>query len=102
MTKILGLFEIPQVLVVCNYCYRMFHTSEVVTPFLQGLDDSKELSIVDGIVLFGRRKGGRMVSTGVKVSVGVFLHEYPSGGSEGGVSHNKEWLGCIQHFDHWC
>ena len=61
-----------------HYSYhQMFSSGEVMMPFLQGLDDSKELSIIDGIVLIGGRKGGRMVSTGVKVSVGVFCISTP-------------------------
>ena len=84
------------------YGYQVFCAHEVVVPLFQGLDDRKEFSIVDVVVSFSRRKGGGMISTGVKVSIRVLLHEYSSGSSEGGISHDKEWLGSIQHFDHWC
>ena len=102
VAKILGLFEIPQVLMICYYGYRVFHASEVMAPLFQGLDNSKQFSVVDVVVSFGGRKGGGMISTRVKVSVRVLLHEYSSGSSEGGISHDKERLGSIQHFDHWC
>ena len=102
MAKILGLFEIPQVLMICYYGYRVFHACEVVAPLFQGLDDSEEFPVVDVVVSFSRREGGRMVSTRVKVPVRILLHEYPSGGSEGGISHDKEQFGSIWHFDYWC
>ena len=82
------------------YGYWMFHTREVVTPLLQGLDDSEEFSVVDVIVSFGGGESGRVVSAWVKVSVGVLLHEYSPGGSKGSISHDEKWLGSVQHLDH--
>ena len=72
-----------------------------MSPLFQGLDDCKELPIVDVIILLRRREGGGMISTGMEVSVGVLLHEYPSRGSKGGISHDEEGLGGVQHFDYW-
>ena len=56
--------------------YWVFSSSEVVSPFLQNLDDSKELPVIGVIVSLCRREGGRVISTGVEVSVGVLLYEY--------------------------
>ena len=98
--KILGLFEVSQVLVIRYYSYWVFSASEVVAPLLQGLDDSEKFSIIYVIVSFGGREGGRVISARMKVSIRVLLHEYPSGGGERGVGHNEEQLGCIWHFDH--
>ena len=84
------------------YSHRVFGASEIVAPLLQGLDDSEEFSVVNVIVSFGGGEGGRMISAGMKVSVGVLLHEYSSRGSEGGVGHDKERFGHIWHLDHRC
>ena len=43
-----------------------------------------------------------MVSAGMKVSIGVLLHEYPSGGSKGGIGHDEEWFRGVWYFDYWC
>ena len=88
--------------ITCNHHYRVFGSSEVVVPFLESLDEGEELPTIDVVVLLGRRKGGRVVSTRMEVPVGVFLHEYSSGGSKGGIGHDEKWLGGVQHFDHWC
>ena len=101
MAKILGLFEIPQVLMIRYYSYWVFHAREVVAPLFQSLDDSEEFSVIDVVVSFSGREGGGMISTGVKVSVRILLYEYSSGGSERGISHDKEQLGGIRHFDYW-
>ena len=102
MTKILGLFEISQILMIRYHGYRVFCASEVMAPFFQGLDDCKEFSIIDIVVSFSRREGGRTISTRVEVSVKVLLHEYSSRGSERGISHDKEQFGSVRHSDHWC
>ena len=102
MAKILGLFEISQVLVIHYYGYWVFSTSKIVAPFLQGLDDSEKFPVINIIVSLGGREGGGVISTRMKVPVGILLHEYSSGGSEGRISHDKEWFGCIWHFDYWC
>ena len=102
MAKILGLFEIPQVLMICYDSYQVFRACEVVAPLFQGLDDSEEFPVVDVVVSFSRREGGRMVSTRVKVPVSILLHEYSPRGREGGISHYKERFGSIWHFDYRC
>ena len=79
----------------------MFHSGEIMMPSLQSLDDGKEFPVIDVVILFHRGEGHRVIGTGMEISVGIFLHEYPSSGSEGGVSHDEEWLGSIQHSDYW-
>ena len=85
---------------ICYYGHQVFGASEIVAPLLQGLDDSEEFSVVNVIVSFSGGEGGRMISTRMKVSVGILLHEYSSGGSERGIGHDKEGFGRIRHFDH--
>ena len=86
---------------ICYYGHRVFHAREIMVPLFQGLDDSEEFSVVNVIVSFGGGKGSRMICAGMEVTVGVLLHEYSSGGGEGGISHDEERFGCIRHFDHW-
>ena len=50
---------------VHDYDHWMFHPCEVVVSFLQGLDDSEELSVIDVIISFCREEGSGMVSTRV-------------------------------------
>ena len=78
MSKILGLFEISQVLVVSNHCYQVLGSSKVMLPFLEHLDDCKEFPIIDVIVSLCGGEGGGMVGAGMEVPVGVLLHQYPS------------------------
>ena len=86
---------------VCDHCDQVFSSSEVMSPFLQGLDDSEEFSIIDVIFSFCRRESGRMIGTRMENSVRIFLHKYSSRGCEGGVCHDKERFGHVRHFDHW-
>ena len=52
MVKVLGLTEVCQVLVVRKDLDGEGGSMEVVSPGLQGMDDGKEFSVVDIIVLF--------------------------------------------------
>ena len=98
---ILELFEISQVLMVRDHHDWMFSSCEVMLPFLQGLDDSEEFSIIDVIVLFCGGEGGRMVGTRMEISIRVLLYKYTSRGCKGGIHHDKERFGCVRHFDYW-
>ena len=98
--EILGLFEIPQILDVHDYGYWMFHAREIVMPFLECLDYHKKLPIIDVIILFYWREGGRVVGTGVEVSIHIFLHQYSSSCGEGGICHDKEGFGGVWHLDY--
>ena len=59
---------------ICDYDHWMFGSHEVMMPFLQGLDDSKEFPIVDIVISFCRGEGGRMIGTGMEISIGILLH----------------------------
>ena len=37
----------------------------------------------------------------MEISVGVLLHKYSSGGSEGSVCHDEEGFGSVWHSDYW-
>ena len=49
-TKILGLFEVSQVLVIRYHGYRVFSAREIVAPLFEGLDNGEKLSIIYVIV----------------------------------------------------
>ena len=68
---------------------------EVLVPFSQGMYNGEEFSVIDVIIALGGGKRLREVSTGVEVTVQVLLHEYATGSSERGVSHDKEGFGVV-------
>ena len=54
--EFLGLVEVSQVLVVSEQGNRMNGPLQVVMPMFESMDDSKQLSIVDVIVVLSRRE----------------------------------------------
>ena len=52
----LGLPEIDKVFVIGEHLHRERGSMKVMSPGLQGADDSKEFAVVDVIVSFGRRE----------------------------------------------
>ena len=73
--EVLCLTEIRQVLVVRKDLYGERGAVEVVSPGLQGADDSEEFSVVDIVVSFRRDERLREVGVGVPVAVGIGLEE---------------------------
>ena len=71
-----------------------------MTPFLQGLDEGEELSVIDVIVSLSQGEDSGMVGARMVIPIRVLLHEYSSRCSEGGIGHNEEGFSCIWHFDH--
>ena len=86
---------------ICDYNHSVFSPGKVVAPFFPGQDDSEEFPIIDVIVLLCRREGGGVIGIGLKVPVGVLLHEYPPRHGEGGISHDKERFGGVWHLEYW-
>ena len=86
---------------VSHYDHQVFSPHKVMTPLLESLDDGKEFPVIDVIVSFCQREGGRMIGTGTEISIGVFLHEHSSSGSEGSVCHDKEGFGGVRHLNYW-
>ena len=52
----LGLSEVGEVLVIGEHLYQKRRPMKVMLPGLQGMDDSKEFSVIDIIVLFCGRE----------------------------------------------
>ena len=63
---------------------------EIMSPMIQGMDNSEELLIIDIVVPLCRGEHLREVGTGVKVTVIILLHEDSATGQERGISHNDE------------
>ena len=72
--QFLGLAEVHKVFVISEESYQITGALEIVMPMIQGMNNSKELPIIDIVVPFCRGECLREVHTGVKVSVIVFLH----------------------------
>ena len=61
------LLEVSQILVIHYDSHWMHSPSEVMLPFLQCVEDSKEFPIIDVIVSFSRREHLRVISTRVQI-----------------------------------
>ena len=62
---------------VHDYNHQMLSSGEIVVPLFQSLDDSKEFPIIDIVISFCRREGGRMIGTGMVIPIGVFCMSTP-------------------------
>ena len=71
-----------------------------MSPFLEHLDDCEKLSVIDVVVSLCWGEGGRVIGTGVEVSIHILLHQYSSYCSEGSVHHDKEGLRGVWHLDY--
>ena len=79
----------------------MFSFLEVMVPMIKGMDDSEEFMIVDVIIPFHRSESLGKISTQVKVSIPVTLHENPPPtGQEGSVGHDNKRLADVREVEH--
>ena len=69
---------------------RVRSSLQVLFLFHKSKDNGEELSIIDVVVALGRGEGLGKVSTGVKVSCLIRLHQDSTSGEEGGVGHEGE------------
>ena len=81
---------------VCENGHWVVGASEVLSPFREGMYDCEKFVIIDVIVSFGQHEDFGEVHARVEVAIGVFLHEDPSRGSKGGISHDKEGFGVVR------
>ena len=79
--QVIQLLEICKVLVVGKDGYQVGCSSEVVSSFLQGMENSKEFPIIN-VILLHWREGLRVVCTRVQFSIGICLHENSSQGGK--------------------
>ena len=66
---VLQLFEISKIFVICYDGHRMFCSCQIMSPFFQGLNDSKEFPIIDVIILLSWRESGGVIGTGVEIPI---------------------------------
>ena len=83
-------FKIRQILMICEDRDRVRSPLQVLFPFNKGEDNSKEFPIIYVVVSFSRREGLGKVSTGVKVSCLICLHQDGTSSEKGGVGHEGE------------
>ena len=74
---------------------------KIVLPFREGEDDSKEFSVVNVIVVLDKGEDLREVGTGIKVTIGIFLHENCASSKERHISHEEEWFRDIRDGEDW-
>ena len=86
----LGLAEIGKIFVVSEDLHREGGTMEVVTPRLQGVNNSEKFAIIDIIIPFGGGEGLRQVGAWVPVAVGIGLEEDGTRRMFGGICGDGE------------
>lgn len=101
MRQLVGLAEISQTFVISEEGDRMLHALEVVLPMVKCMDDSKQFMVVNIVVAFSRSESPREVSTGVKISVVISLHEDSPTSKEGGIGHDSEGATGIRESKYW-
>jgi hypothetical protein len=98
--ELVRLLEVREILMVREDCDNMGGAQEVMPPFLQGMDDSEQLAVIDVIVPFcGTQRFGQ-ICTRMQVPIGVPLHQHGPSRSERGIGHDKERGGDIGHGKH--
>ena len=73
--EVLGLTEVRQVLVICEYLNGERGAMEVVSPGVQGADDCEEFPVVDVVISFSGDERLGKVGAGVPIAIGVCLEE---------------------------
>ena len=74
---------------------------KIVLPFREGKDDGKKFSVVNVIVVLSEEEGLREVGAGMKVTIGVFLHENHASSKERYISQEGEWFRDIRDGEDW-
>ena len=93
--------EVCQVLVVYEDLDREGRTVEIVSPGLQGMDNCKELMVIDVVVLFSWNEQLEEVGAWVPVSIGIGLKEDGTRGILGGVGGDGKRLGEVGEMEDW-
>ena len=88
--KLLRVFEVREVLVIHQDSERMGSTFEIVTPFLESVDDGKKLAVINIIVAFCIVKGTRHESNQMPIAIHILLTKNGTGSKLGGISFELE------------
>ena len=65
---------------------------EVVAPMVKGVDNGKQLLIVDIVVAFGRGEGLGEISARMKIPITIPLHKYSSTSKKRRIGHDDKGL----------
>ena len=93
MVEVLGLTEVHQVLVVGEDLDGEGRAMEIMSPRLQGMDDDKQLLIIDVVVSFGGDERLQEVGARVPVVIRVSLEEDRARGVLGSVGSDSKRFG---------
>ena len=74
---------------------RVWGALEVLLPFRECQDNSKEFPVIDVIVSFGWGEHLREVSIWLEITICVFLHKDSASSKQRGIRHDMEWAGDI-------
>ena len=88
--QFLGLAEVSEVFVIHEQGDGMSGSLQVMLPVFKSMDDGKQFLIIDVIVSFGGGESLRQVSTGVKITITISLHENTHASEKRGVSHDNK------------
>ena len=105
------LLKVEQVLMVSDHSYRMACPLEIVFPFSESVDHSKEFTVKNVVVMLCSGKSFGEEGTRVQVFIKICLHKDCPSGCEGGIGHDHEGFsgvwesqdrslnkGCLQSF----
>ena len=81
---------------------RMRGSLEIVAPMVKGVDNGKQLSIVNIVVVFGRGESLEEISARVKIPIIILLHKHSSTGKKRCVRHDDKWSLGIREVQDWC
>ena len=74
---------------------------EVVAPMVKGVDNGKQLSIINIIVAFSRGEGLGEISARMKIPITIPLHKHSSTSKKRRVCHDDKWLLDIGEVQNW-
>ena len=93
--------DIKKVLVISDNGDRVRGALEIMLPFGEGEDDSKEFSVINIVVVLSEGEDSREVGTGMGVTVGIFLHKNCSSSEERCISYEEEEFRDIRNGENW-
>ena len=68
----------------------MCSSLQIMVPVFKSMNDSESFPVVDVIVPLGRGECLREVSTGMKISITILLHEDAAASNKRSVSHDDK------------
>ena len=88
--KLLRVFEVREVLVIHQDSERMGSAFEIVTPFLEGADDGKKLTVINIVIVFCVIERARHESNWMPIAIGILLTKNSASSKLGGIGFELE------------